>query len=652
MDFRKFLFFAILLAFCVAAVQPAIVTENLTEPTTEIPTETPTGPVVPDQSPTENLAVEALAAAAITSSLVQNGSYYDNLVKFNVSGTTTWTCPTGVTAVSYLVVAGGGGGGSRTGNGGSGGGGGGGVLNGTYAVTPGTLYAITVGNGGTAGQKGGNSSFANTTPTNGINANGGGYGGAGGGANNGGPGGSGGGGGAINTGAGSGGSGTPGQGQNGGNGLSGGSNRAGGGGGGNNTAGSTPTSSAGGPGGNGGAFTITGSSVVFAGGGGGGSYTTNAIVTGGTGGGGYGGNNTQRNGGPGANDYGGGGGGSFSAGGSTGGTGGSGVVYLRYFNPPTVAWLASPLVGGPSTTITFTDSSSGQGITGYSWIFNDGNTTTTQNPTHQFPCPSGICSYSINHSVTSSIGKFWLNRSNYITIYAPPVASFTANRSGDLGPEFQAIAFTDTSTNNPTGWAWYMTELHGTPVRFSLSRNPIQTFSAGNWSINLTASNPGGSNISPSVWENVSSSYVSIILNQTSPVYLPLDYNVTQPITNSSLAFIVSTNVPFTITVRDSTGRSSKLGYMGNYTTGYQTGSLATRLASPLGISGTTNDTTLKQTVSPPITASQQTLYTGSQKVSNQYLFNTFSQNVVFEDTPLPHGSAYRIDLQFTISST
>jgi hypothetical protein len=64
------------------------------------------------------------------------------------TATSTWTCPTGVTEVEYLVVAGGGGGGSTTG----GGGGAGGFRTGTAAtVSAGTDYVITVGAAGTAG---------------------------------------------------------------------------------------------------------------------------------------------------------------------------------------------------------------------------------------------------------------------------------------------------------------------------------------------------------------------------------------------------------------------------------------------------------------------------------------------------------------------
>jgi hypothetical protein len=66
-------------------------------------------------------------------------------------GTTSWTVPIGVTSVEYLVVGGGGGSGGGFDTGGGGGGGGGMVLSGTFSVTPGTTYNVTVGDGGAGG---------------------------------------------------------------------------------------------------------------------------------------------------------------------------------------------------------------------------------------------------------------------------------------------------------------------------------------------------------------------------------------------------------------------------------------------------------------------------------------------------------------------
>jgi hypothetical protein len=78
------------------------------------------------------------------------------VTSFTTVESTTWTAPTGVTSVEYLVVAGGGSGGGNTGgaDGSGGGGGAGGYRTGTLVVSPGTAYTVTVGGGGVAGSPG------------------------------------------------------------------------------------------------------------------------------------------------------------------------------------------------------------------------------------------------------------------------------------------------------------------------------------------------------------------------------------------------------------------------------------------------------------------------------------------------------------------
>jgi hypothetical protein len=68
--------------------------------------------------------------------------------QFTVTGSSTWTAPTGVRSVEYLVVGGGGGGGGGHDSGGGGGGGGGMVLTGDLPVIPGNNYTVTVGANG------------------------------------------------------------------------------------------------------------------------------------------------------------------------------------------------------------------------------------------------------------------------------------------------------------------------------------------------------------------------------------------------------------------------------------------------------------------------------------------------------------------------
>lgn len=78
--------------------------------------------------------------------------------KFNTPGTTNWTVPVGVTSIDYAIIGGGGGGGNTIADGsvqGGGGGAGGSFFQGTIAVTPGQVLAITPGNYGPSWTNGG-----------------------------------------------------------------------------------------------------------------------------------------------------------------------------------------------------------------------------------------------------------------------------------------------------------------------------------------------------------------------------------------------------------------------------------------------------------------------------------------------------------------
>lgn len=287
------------------------------------------------------------------------------VVEFRNVGSTTWNIPTGVTSITYLVVAGGGGGaGGQASEHGGGGGGAGGVLAGTLSVSSGSLN-LTVGGGGSGGAAnsvgvaGGNSSLAGSIISNG--------GGAGGTYFTNGPttGGSGGGAGVSAT-AGllTGANGTVGQGNKGGNvTVSGTNGRHGAGGGGAGSVGGNTTTSGSltitaGAGGDGITSTITGTSNYFGGGGGGGGSSQGVGASGGaSGGAGGGGSGATYNGSTlvaaatsGTNNTGGGGGGGIGTGGATasvGGSGGSGIVIIKYALAPSSS--VSPVISGTAT---------------------------------------------------------------------------------------------------------------------------------------------------------------------------------------------------------------------------------------------------------------------------------------------------------------
>jgi hypothetical protein len=271
--------------------------------------------------------------------------------------------------IDFLVVAGGGSGGGWTG----GGGGAGGYRTSTQTISNGTVYTVTVGDGGASinnggatpsyGNNGSTSSISGsglTTITSAGGGGGGGYnpGGAGDGAGRAGGSGGGGGGASSQT-AGSGNtpSTSPSQGNAGS--ASNGTQFNLGGGGGAGAVGGATTTTTGGNGGAGTASSITGSSVTYAGGGGGHSDKTSA-GTGGAGGGGAGGTGAPGVGTNGTVNLGGGGGGARDSGAS--GAGGKGVVILSmpdesYSGTTTGSPTVATGVSG-QTVLTFTGTGS------------------------------------------------------------------------------------------------------------------------------------------------------------------------------------------------------------------------------------------------------------------------------------------------------
>ena len=268
---------------------------------------------------------------------------------------------------TQLVLAGGGSGGYNPGNAyGSGGGGAGGYRTTASGLTPGAVYTVTVGQGGTstttASANGTDSSIIGTGVS--ITSTGGGRGGHGGNAS-GSTGGSGGGAGnLVNTGGSLGNtpSTSPSQGNNGGNSGSD-PNGPGGGGGGAGANGANATNTAGGNGGAGASSSITGSAVTRGGGGGGATYGGGSAGTGGSGGGGDGQASTG-NGSAGTDGLGAGGGGAGANDSSAGkgGDGGNGVVIIsmadaKYSGTVTGSPTVATGVSG-QTVLTFTGSGS------------------------------------------------------------------------------------------------------------------------------------------------------------------------------------------------------------------------------------------------------------------------------------------------------
>ncbi len=120
----------------------------------------------------------------------------------------------------------------------------------------------------------------------------------------------------------------------------------------------------------------------------------------------------------------------------------------------------------------------------YQWYLNGNPIMGASGQTH-VPATSG------NYTVSITDG----NNCSAVSatyVYAPPVASFTANQTAVCAGT--TIGFTDTSTPAATSWNWSFPG--GTPLS-STQQNPSVTFnSAGTHNVTLTATNANGSNTS------------------------------------------------------------------------------------------------------------------------------------------------------------
>ena len=144
--------------------------------------------------------------------------------------------------------------------------------------------------------------------------------------------------------------------------------------------------------------------------------------------------------------------------------------------PPLAAFS---FAGDP--TVTFTDLSTGE-PTSWSWNFDDGFTSTLQNPTHTFATNG---TYDVCLTATSILGSNTDCNTVTIDSYLPPVADFSY--TGD--PE---VFFTDLSLNDPTSWNWAFGDGFTSP-----EKNPVHTFAEdGSYYVCLTATNLLGSNTS------------------------------------------------------------------------------------------------------------------------------------------------------------
>ena len=145
--------------------------------------------------------------------------------------------------------------------------------------------------------------------------------------------------------------------------------------------------------------------------------------------------------------------------------------------PITVDFSYSPANPVAGQDVQFVNGSTGS-ITGYSWNFGDGSTSTLKDPTHKF---NSAGSYTVTLTATGPRGS--KSTSKTITVNQSLSPSFTFSPASPYAG--QSVQFTDTSTGSPTSWQWNFGDGSN-----STAKNPTHTYStAGTYTVTLTVSN-------------------------------------------------------------------------------------------------------------------------------------------------------------------
>lgn len=155
---------------------------------------------------------------------------------------------------------------------------------------------------------------------------------------------------------------------------------------------------------------------------------------------------------------------------------------VTVYTAPVAAFSANPVSGKTSLTVEFTDQSKGT-ISSRNWDFGDGASSTEKSPSHVY---SKSGKYTVKLTVKGPGGQDTETKERYITVYAPPVADFSATPTSGKAP--LKVQFTDKSTGDVTSWKWTFGD--GTQ---STARNPSHTYQkGGTYTVGLTSKGPAG----------------------------------------------------------------------------------------------------------------------------------------------------------------
>lgn len=197
-----------------------------------------------------------------------------------------------------------------------------------------------------------------------------------------------------------------------------------------------------------------------------------------------------------------------------------GAFEMKYLAPFEVAFTAVPLVGEAPLQVQFTDQSvySPGNVYSWKWNFGDGQTSTQHNPLHNFQTP-GV--YDVTLIITSGQFADTLTKPDYITVYEPLIANFSANITKVITG--QPVIFTDLSTGSPQTWNWNFGD-----NQFSSLQNPVHVYSnPGFYTVTLLVQNGSRSDI------ETKTNYIEV----ATPLLADFTANITETFTGTPVQF-------------------------------------------------------------------------------------------------------------------
>ncbi len=158
--------------------------------------------------------------------------------------------------------------------------------------------------------------------------------------------------------------------------------------------------------------------------------------------------------------------------------------YITVYTPVNAQFSGTPAAGVAPLAVTFTNASTGD-YTACTWAFGDGSTSNLcLPPAHTYTTPG---TYTVTLTVSGPGGTDTEIQTDYITVYTPVNAQFSASPAAGVAP--LAVTFTNQSTGDYTACLWDF----GDGGTSSACAPPTYTYDApGVYTVSLTISGPGG----------------------------------------------------------------------------------------------------------------------------------------------------------------